>query len=151
MKSSRRQLMMLMAGAILTPEGLWLAGQKSIILPAKDHFEGNVYVIPVPVDAKSQPHELYCLEVLGEDITAATGSLWTNHHRIFNDHSLDGLAGFEITSEACKTLPFPKFPVVAHRLSECEVPHGLMEFGWINRAQIYQSAGGKIAVKQLIA
>jgi hypothetical protein len=36
---NRRALLGLLAGAIMTPEGLWVPGQKTIILPAKEDFQ----------------------------------------------------------------------------------------------------------------
>jgi hypothetical protein len=37
---NRRTLFALMAGAIMTPEGLWTPGKKTIILPARKRYEG---------------------------------------------------------------------------------------------------------------
>jgi hypothetical protein len=42
---NRRMLMGLLAGAIMTPEGLWMPDQKSIFLPARKEFMGHVRVV----------------------------------------------------------------------------------------------------------
>jgi hypothetical protein len=42
---NRRHLFALMAGAIMTPEGLWVPGQKTIFLPAKERFLDHVGVV----------------------------------------------------------------------------------------------------------
>jgi hypothetical protein len=42
---NRRHLFALMAGAIMTPEGLWVPGQKTIILPAKERYMGDVWAV----------------------------------------------------------------------------------------------------------
>jgi hypothetical protein len=46
---NRRSLMGLLAGAILTPEGLWVPGQKSIILPARRRLMEQLVVENVMV------------------------------------------------------------------------------------------------------